>query len=801
VDDTETAIGEDKDLTRFKSLFKEDYDARIEWAKEAVIDYAMHAGHGQWEEADRIRLKDQQRPCITFNRIAPVVASVVGQEINQRAEVTYKPRTTQTAEQPAPGGPNHGMAPMGVAGPNPGVPGADDTGPAETITAAAAYLRDQCDAEDEESDAFQDTVICGMGWVETRVSHDENPDGELVEDRIDPLNMYWDCKAEKRNLVDARRVWYVKEIDKWEAKELFPGKDMSALDASWARMDKTTQPHDREAARHYASDNVEDYDPNRKTVTLVECQYYVTKTAYKSVKLDETTRQLTEESVEFDDKKLADNYAKNVFTVTGQQAPVSKHKKRVYRTAIIGKEVLSDEESQSQECFKYQAITGYRDRNLKQWVGLVRAMRDPQRWANALFSSVLHQIQTTGKGIMAEEGAFADWQKAEKDWANGAKIVKLNTGAVAGKMIQQKEQHAIPAGMFDMMQLSLGAFRDVTGVNIESMGLADRSQAASLEMQRTRQAGVILAGLFDGKRRFTKDNGRLTLDLIRNFLSDGRLVRIVGPDYEKYVPLVKDDDTIEYDIIVDESPSSPNNKDKTWDILQQLFPVIGPLLGPSSGTALLKATPLPLSTVNEFKKAVEAERAAAAQQPNPEQQKLEGEMQIKQMDAQIKQQQSQQDAALTQQKGAIDLHLGQLNVQLKTIEVELAKFQAGIDLQKAQFDVQAKTQEMGFKQQEMGFKQKEAEHKSQEGEKQRSHDQQMRRMEIDGNMNAEMMKNPEAMGSMTAGLSKGLEAVATAMADGLKAMAEGQQSVAQALLTPKVAQLSADGTSATVRAQ
>jgi hypothetical protein len=51
VSDTEQNIGEDKDLTRFKQLFKEDSDARIEWAKEAVIDYAMHAGHGQWEEA------------------------------------------------------------------------------------------------------------------------------------------------------------------------------------------------------------------------------------------------------------------------------------------------------------------------------------------------------------------------------------------------------------------------------------------------------------------------------------------------------------------------------------------------------------------------------------------------------------------------------------------------------------------------------------------------------------------------------------------------------------------------------
>lgn len=747
--DAVAAAGEDDDFLRLKAQFREDYEATLEWRKEAVIDYAFHAGHGQWEEADRKRLHDQHRPCITFNRIAPVVASVVGQEINQRAEVTYKPRTTQSvAEAPQAG--MDGLGQPAIA------PGADDTGPAETITAAAAYLRDQCDAEDEESDAFQDTVICGMGWVETRVVYDENPDGDLREDRIDPLEMIWDCKAIKRNLEDKRRVWRAREIDKYEAKEMFPGKDISLLDASWARLEKNTQPHDREAARYYESDQDETYDPNRKTVTLVECQYYEIKTVYKTVDI------ATGEPVELDSKQKADNYAKNAFTATGEHVPVAKHKKRVYRTAIIGKEILSDEESQSQKCFKYQAITGYRDRNFKQWVGLVRAMRDPQRWANALYSSVLHQIQTTGKGIMAERGAFENDQRAEQDWANGSKIVWLKAGALAGQQIKQKEQHALPQGMFDMMQFAVSAFRDVTGVNIESMGLADRSQAASLEMQRTKQAGVILAGLFDGLRRFRKENGRLLLDLIRNYLSDGRLVRVVGPDYEQYVPLVKQDDTIDYDIIVDESPSSPNQKEASWAILQQLLPVLGKSLTPSTGAILLKASPLPETVVREFKKSAEKDAAAAAQQPNPEMMKLQGEMQMKQMDAQNNQQKAEQDMALARQKGEIDMQLGQMNLQLKQIEVQLAQFQAGIDLQRAQFDAQAKTQEM-------------------------QHEASMRDKEIGGQMMERQAKVAESDG------------VAKTVADGQTAIADALQMLAKAVAQPKTAKLSADGMTATIQ--
>jgi hypothetical protein len=391
---------------------------------------------------------------------------------------------------------------------------------------------------------------------------------------------------------------------------------------------------------------------------------------------------------------------------------------------------------------------------------------------------------------MAERGAFEDAQKAEKDWANGSKVVWLNSGAVAGQMIQQKEQHALPQGVFDMMQFSLAAFRDVTGVNIEAMGLADRQQAASLEYQRRQAATTILAPFFDGLRRFRKENGRLILDLIRTFLSDGRLVRVVGPDYEKYVPLIKQDDTIKYDIIVDESPSSPNQKEATWAVLQQMLPVLADKLTPATTSILLKASPLPESTVNEFSKKAQEEAANAG--PSPEQQKAELEMAKMQGDMQMQQEGHQ-----------ADIQLKQMDIMIKEMEMKLAEFQAGIDLKTAMFDADMKKTEMGFKHQEM-------QGKSQESKAQRDHDKQMRSMEIGGQIDTEMLKSPEAvgaMGSMTSGLSKGLEAVAQALlesnkgvSEGLKAMAEGQSAVAQALMKPKVAQISPDGMSATVSA-
>src|SRR6185369_11230515 len=108
-----------------------------------------------------------------------------------------------------------------------------------------------------------------------------------------------------------------------------------------------------------------------------------------------------------------------------------------------------------------------------------------------------------------------------------------------------------------------------------ALGATDRSQAASLEYQRTKQASVILASLFDNLRRYRKEQGRLLVYFIREYISDGRLIRVLGPQGNpRILSLIKQPDTLQYDIIVDEAPSSPNQKEAAWLVTQQLLPAL-----------------------------------------------------------------------------------------------------------------------------------------------------------------------------------------------------------------------------------
>jgi hypothetical protein len=89
--------------------------------------------------------------------------------------------------------------------------------------------------------------------------------------------------------------------------------------------------------------------------------------------------------------------------------------------------------------------------------------------------------------------------------------------------------------------------------------------------------------------------------MIEKYLSDGRLVRILGENGQQYIPLVRSEGNARYDVIIDEGPNSPNMKEKTWAILQSLLPMLlqaGVKIPPS----VIDYLPLPQSFIDSMKK-------------------------------------------------------------------------------------------------------------------------------------------------------------------------------------------------------
>lgn len=638
VTDTDDSDDDDLDvLTRVKKAKKEADKTLSSWRDEARVAYDFVAGN-QINDEDRQALEGMMRVPVVFNRIGPMIDSVSGSEVNNRQEVRYMPRSV------------------------------GDTRINEVLSGAADYVRDNCDAEDEESDAFLDAVICGVGVTEISLDYTDNPDGAIKLDRRDPLTMRWDQAAKKRNLAD--RTWQHRED--WMTEEEIEAKWPDKFDSvagggvGWGDDDAAGGDHNADMAWLYEKD-ASGYDRKTGKYRVIHHQWFELET-YHMV-LDPMSGQLTEVTAE-----QWEQFQARAAMVGMPVQSVTKQRKK-YKQAFVAADTVLEESDCPCNAFSYNFITAKRDRNRNIWYGIVRPMIDPQRWANKFFSQVLHIINTNAKGgMVVEESATDNLRKFKEDWAKSDSVVVVNDGAISGGKIQAKQPPAIPNSINDMLQFSISSLRDVTGINLELLGMADRQQAGVLEAQRKQAAMTVLATLFDALRRYRKESGRTMAKYIMEYMSDGRLVRILtGDGTEKYVPLLREQGVLDYDVVVDEASTSINNKERTYAILMQMLPNLAQLGVPFSAD-LLEYSPLPSAMVEKWK----ALQEQAQQNKQPDPQMLTAQANL------VKAQSGAQKAQADAQQAQAELPIKSQELAVRSLEANVARLQAMVEAMLAQ---------------------------------------------------------------------------------------------------------------------
>lgn len=573
-------LNDDEVLDKARERYKAGRTHAAAWREEARRCFDFRAGN-QWTEEDKATLVEQLRMPTTFNRIDPYCRAVAGLEAGNRQQIRYIPR-----EQ-------------------------GDVAVNELLTETGSWVREEADAEFEEAESFIDAFISGIGSTETYMDYDTDPEGMVKIDHLDCLDeVVWDPTAKKRNLTDRKFDFRIKrDLDVDEVKAMFPDSDkvdqIVPCPNDWEGGDEDILPWDRNPETAYKhGDGKQSGAKEKRNCTLLDYQWCEREPYFKIA--DPISGEIVEMEAE-KYTKLSANLKK-----MGVELQAAKlHQVVWYRAFIVGKVVVEVGPAPCKTSSTRKFITAYRDRNRQMWYGLVRAMIDPQEWSNKFFSQILHIINSNSKGgLMAETDAFVNPRKAEQDWADPSSVLLLKSGGLA--KVQQREPAEFPAAIDRMMQFSISAMGDVTGLPLEVIGMVDRQQAGVLEAERKKTGITMLATLFDSFRHYHKDQGRLLLYFIQEYLSDGRLVRITGPEGMKYVPLMKQEDTAKFDVIVDEMPQSPNNKERVWGTMQVMLPILQNAgLPPDLLAEIVAYSPLPASFVQKLKQSM----AQRSQQP------------------------------------------------------------------------------------------------------------------------------------------------------------------------------------------
>jgi hypothetical protein len=274
------------------------------------------------------------------------------------------------------------------------------------------------------------------------------------------------------------------------------------------------------------------YDRSRNMVRIAHMEYWEMYKRYFVFNPDTGTFEEANSKPSAEQKKL--------FTEQYQQEMVIEEitDKRVMWLTFSGDRILYDGESPlPYKGFSIVPVFAYRDMSQRtpNHFGIVRLMKDPQKEVNKRWSQTLNllnqQVQT---GIFAETDAFVDARQAEASMKEPGSITWLNSGAINGGKIKERNVPQFPNAPMQMEQFSQEIMKKITGINPDLLGQDRGRQEPGVVVRLRQQQGItLLKPLFNNFNKCKRELFKRQLAIIMEYMPDGQILRILG-EGERY---------------------------------------------------------------------------------------------------------------------------------------------------------------------------------------------------------------------------------------------------------------------------
>lgn len=638
----------------------------------------------QWSEQDRQALKAVRRPALTINKILSTVSTIMGEQIYNRNEVSFRPA---------------------------GLGATSDV--ADALTKVWAQIAASNQLNWVRSDVFADGIIRSRGFYDVRMDFSESMQGSVRISGLNGKNVVLDPDAEEYDPDDWGDVFTTKWLSPSSIALLYSDADAKYLgDKDGSRFDyaydSITKARDSFGGKTWLTSSPYGMDKDTRqlmrSIRAIERQYRVLTTQKHFV--DVKTGDMRPVPEAWD----RDRIAALLERTQGEMNVISKKVKRVRWTVTADDCVLHDDWSPYK---RFTVVPYFPHFRHGRTIGLVEHLLDPQELLNKSSSQELHVINTTANsGWKVKAGSLVNMstEDLEQSGAQTGLVLELKDVGDAEKITP----NATPQGLDRVSYKSEEHMKTISGVS-DSMQGFDREDVAAKAITAKRQSGQAnLVRVMDNLERSDYFLARATLDLVQEYYTEERMFHITGNDlrnspetltvnqYDPTTDTVLNDLTLgEYGIIITSTPDRATLEDSQFEqarMLRELgVQIPDDVLIENSR---LQRRSEVVKQMAADKESPEAQQRAALQMRSLEAEvsKLEGEAKEKHTKSALDQARAQREAVETQNmaQGDVDPKVQQ------GLVLERERF--AMEKEKHAMELQAKREELEMKRQEFEMK-------------------------------------------------------------------------------------------------
>jgi hypothetical protein len=463
-------------------------NGHAKFVEKADICERMFAGD-QWDPADKAALTLIRRPALTINKILSTLANVMGEQIYNRAETSFRPRNG---------------APVDTAG---------------VLNKVFKQISDNNQLAWKRSEMFADGAITSRGFLDVRIDYNDQLQGEVRIDNLNPKNVILDPDGEEYD----PDTWGEVFITKWvtaddiailyspEDAELLRNKDGSFFPFGYDSIEAYRDRFGDRTNPMYTGD----YDNSsvQRNIRVIERQYRMLDKQQHFLSTDGDTRPIP---AEFDRNRIAwfvDNFGFKVIT---------KLVRRI-RWCVIADNVKLHDDWSPYKHFTVVPFFPYFRRGTT--IGLVENLVGPQELLNKVTSQELHVLNTTANsGWKIKAGALTNMsiEELEQKGAQTGIVLELSDMDGAEKI----QPNTTPQGLDRMSFKAEEHIKGISGVSDSMQGFDREDVAAKAIQEKKRSGSTNLVKPLDNLTRSDFFLARNVIDLVQEFYTEHRVLTI-----------------------------------------------------------------------------------------------------------------------------------------------------------------------------------------------------------------------------------------------------------------------------------